>query len=149
MTQNQNIGKVKQYGIEAEGIISITKDLEGGLNYTYLDRNNETPPSRGPSALYKMTNVPEHKFFSYVKYMTPFLKGLSLLGSLEYNTYRWSSDTDKAGCLALVNMKASYKIKKELTVEVGVNNLLDRYYEYTVGYPEPGRMYFANIRYSF
>lgn len=147
MTQNQNVGKVKQYGIEAEGIISITKDLEAGLNYTYLDRNNETPSSWGPSA--KMTDVPEHKFFSYAKYMTPFLKGLTLLGSLEYNTYRWNSDTDKVGCFALVNMKASYKIKKALTIEAGVNNLLDRYYEYTVGYPEPGRMFFASMRYSF
>lgn len=149
MTQNQNLGRVKQYGIEAEGIISITKDLEGGLNYTYLDRNNATPSSRGPSAFTKMTDVPEHKFFSYAKYMTPFLDGLSLFGSLEYNTYRWSSDNDKAGCFALVNLKASYNIKKGLTVEAGVNNLFDRYYEYTVGYPEPGRILFANMRYSF
>ena len=149
ITQNQNIGKVKQYGIEAEGIISITKDLEGGLNYTYLDRNNKTPFSDGPSALYKMTDVPEHKFFSYVKYMTPFLKGLSLLGSLEYNSHRWSSDTDEAGSFALVNMKASYKIKKGLTIEAGVNNMLDRYYEYSTGYPEPGRTWFTNMTYKF
>lgn len=96
-----------------------------------------------------MTDVPEHKFFSYAKYMTPFLDGLSLFGSLEYNTYRWSSDNDKAGCFALVNLKASYNIKKGLIVEAGINNLFDRYYEYTVGYPEPGRILFANMRYSF
>jgi iron complex outermembrane receptor protein len=150
-SQNQNVGRITQYGIEVGGVVSVTENLEGGLSYTYIDRNNKTHHSRGDSATYKMTNVPEHKFFSYVKYMTP-LKGLSLLGDFEYNSNRWnseSSDTEQVGTFALVNMKASYEIKKDLSVEAGIKNLFDREYEYTLGYPEPGRTYFLGMHYKF
>jgi iron complex outermembrane receptor protein len=55
----------------------------------------------------------------------------------------------ESGVLALMNFKASYKVKEWLTVEAGINNLLDRNYQYTDGYPEAGRNYFANLRYTF
>ncbi|HVN98135.1 MAG TPA: TonB-dependent receptor, partial [Syntrophorhabdaceae bacterium] len=150
ITQNQNIGEVQQYGIEIEGVVSVTKDIEGGLNYTYLDRNNETPINQYSPTYIRLTSVPVHKIFSYVKYTTP-LKGLSTLVSVEYlsDTGTTSDGIYNTGAFALVNMKASYIIREGLMVEAGVNNAFDRYYEYAVGYPEPGRTYFAGVRYSF
>lgn len=150
ISQNQNIGKVKQYGIELEGIISITDNLEWGGNYTYLNRNNETDTDISNPKYIRLTDVPAHKIFSYAKYMTP-LKGLSVLGSVEYASSRISSDDGiyNSGAFAVVNMKASYRIREGLTVEAGVNNALDRYYKYTAGYPEPGRTWFANMTYKF
>jgi iron complex outermembrane receptor protein len=84
--------------------------------------------------------------------MTP-LKGLSLLGSVEYESGRTTS-TDgiwESRPFALVNFKATYKLRliKGVTIEGRVDNVLDRYYEYTPGYPGPGRTYFANMRYEF
>lgn len=150
MSQNQNIGKIEQYGVEIGGVVSVTKDLEGGLSYTYLDRNNKTPFSDGPSALYKMCDVPEHKFFMYAKYATP-IKNLALLGDAEYNSMRWNSTdgSTEAKGFWVANAKAMYEIIAGLKIEAGVNNVLDKNYELSDGYPEPGRTYFMNMRYSF
>ena len=39
--------------------------------------------------------------------------------------------------------------QRELSVQAGVKNLLDRNYFYTAGYPEIGRNWFLNFRYRF
>ncbi|OPY72647.1 MAG: Colicin I receptor precursor [Syntrophorhabdus sp. PtaU1.Bin058] len=150
LTQNQNIGKVKQYGIELEGIVSIMDNLEGGANYTFINKSNETDMDVNNPKYLRITDVPVHKIFSYVKYTTPW-KGLSVLGSVDYASGRTSSSDGmySTGAFARVNMKASYKIKEGLTFEAGVNNLLDRNYEYSSGYPEPGRIWFTNVSYRF
>jgi iron complex outermembrane receptor protein len=149
LTQNQNVGKVKQFGVELGGTVSVTDSLEWGGNYTYLNRRNETGTQYSTTYV-RLTDVPAHKIFTYAKYMTP-LKGLSVLGSVEYASSR-TSTTDgmyDTGAYALVNFKASYAVWKGLTVEAGINNALDRYYMYTDGYPEAGRTYFANMKYTF
>jgi iron complex outermembrane receptor protein len=149
-SQNQNIGKVKQFGIELEGIVSITNNLEWGGNYTYLNRSNETSLEDSSMKYIRLTDVPVHKIFSYVKYITP-LKGLSLLGSVEYASSRTSSDDGiyDTGAYAVMNVKASYKVREGLTVEGGIKNALDRYYMYSAGYPEAGRIWFTNVSYKF
>ena len=149
--QNQNIQEVKQYGAELQGIVSILKELEGGANYMYLDRQNAS--SNATVAAYKLTDVPRNKLFTYLKYQTP-VKGLSLLGSLEYNSQRYSSTTPSpygyiAGSFAVVNFNAAYVITPHWAVRAGINNVLDRNYQYVVGYPNPGRMYWANLTYTF
>ncbi|OPX95292.1 MAG: FhuE receptor precursor [Syntrophorhabdus sp. PtaB.Bin006] len=141
--QQQNIGKVEQYGMELEALISVTKDLEGGFNYTYLYRDNRSSSD-------KLTSVPENKFFMYAKYETP-IKNLSLLGDIEYDSMRWcSSDgSTRAKGFVVANAKAMYEIIKGLKVEAGVSNVFDKDYELSDGYPEAGRNYFMNLRYSF
>lgn len=152
-TQNQNIQNVKQYGVELQAIASITKDLEAGVNYMYLDRQNES--SNAAIAAFRLTDVPKNKVFAYAKYnATPLLQGLSFLGSLEYNSLRYSSSTPSpygytTNAFTLVNLNGAYIITKGLTVRTGVSNLFDTNYEYMVGYPQPGRTYFANLTYSF
>ena len=151
-TQNQNISKVKQYGIETGVTYSFFDFLETGFNYTYLDRRNKARDLTVGG--YKLTSVPVHKFFSYARYATP-LKGLSVQGSLEYNTKRYSTTDGASASIArafsVVNTKAMYKMNKVdgLTVEAGINNLFDRNYELVAGYPEPGRTYFMGMRYNF
>lgn len=148
VTQPQNIGKVKQYGLEASATASITNALEVGANYTYIDWRNE---SDDPTiAGYKLTNIPEHKVFTYIKYATP-LRGLSFLGSMEYNSRRYNNTTgaDIAKSFTVVNAKGIYQITKGLILEAGVKNALDKYYEYVAGYPEPGRVLYGAITCRF
>ncbi len=146
--QYQNIGKVRQYGAEVQATVAITNNFEYGMSYTYLDWRNEA----GDATIkgYKLTDVPNHKFFTYVQYATP-LKGLSLLASMECNSRRYGSTdgTTEGDAFELVNAKAAYTIKQGVTVEAGINNLFDRKYELSDGYPEPGRTLFANLRYKF
>ncbi|MEF3169411.1 MAG: TonB-dependent receptor [Deltaproteobacteria bacterium] len=142
VNQNQNIGKVRHYGLETDVSAEVMKGLESGLNYTYIYRDNRTNED-------KLINVPKHKFFAYLKYKP--LKKLTLHGNLEYNSKRYSSSAGNrvAGAFTLVNTKIAYEIIKELNIEMGVNNVFDKNYALDEGYPEPGRNYFANLTYRW
>lgn len=142
VSQNQNIGHVQRYGYELETVASITESLEAGLTYTFMYNKNRSNDL-------VITDLPKHKFFAYGKFSP--IKPLSLFASLEYDTRRYSSSdgVDEAGEYVVLNTKASYEPLKDVMVEVGVNNLLDRDYELTEGYPEAGRTYFVQARYTF
>ncbi len=146
VSQNQNVGRVQQYGLEIQGDVSITQSLDWGINYTYLNRENMSEYG----TYIRLVEVPAHKVFTYAKYRTP-LKGLSLLGSFEYTSSRTTKDTGayESGCAAIANFKVMYEIVKDLVAEGGINNLLDRNYQYSNGYPEPGRTFFAGMRWRF
>ncbi|MEN6440105.1 MAG: TonB-dependent receptor [Syntrophobacter sp.] len=143
INQNQNIGDIHQYGIELGASGYLLSCLKGGVNYTYIQYENR-------SSTDNITNIPHNKVFAYLQYFTP-LKGLSLLGSVEYNGDRYSS-TDGirvAQEYALVNTKAIYEVYKGFSLEAGINNITDENYEIDEGYPLEGRTYFVNLRYKF
>ncbi|NLK66309.1 MAG: TonB-dependent receptor, partial [Campylobacteraceae bacterium] len=47
------------------------------------------------------------------------------------------------------NLKVSYEPKDGLKFDIGVNNIFDKYYEFSEGYGEDGRTFFLNARYDF
>lgn len=140
--QNQNIGDVNQYGFEIDLSAPLTTTLDAGINYTYIYDDNRTNSD-------KITNVPEHKFFAYVKY-TP-VKFLSFLIDMETDSKRYSSSDGVrvAGDYTVVNAKATYEILKGLQIEGGVMNLMDEDYAFDEGYPQAGRTFFTNLTYRF
>lgn len=140
--QLQNIGKVSSKGIELGLTAAVTNTLELGGNYTYLDRQNKSDAKF-------LTDAPAHKLFTYAKWAaTP---SMNVIGSAEYNSKRYSTDTGTriAPGFSIVNAKLSYTLQKGVTLEAGVNNLLDRNYAYSEGYYEEGRNFFANMNYRF
>lgn len=140
--QMQNIGKVSSKGIELGLTAAVSNTLELGGNYTYLDRKNKTDSKF-------LTDAPAHKLFTYAKWSaTP---SMNVIGSAEYNSKRYSNDTGTriANGFSMVNAKLSYTLQKDVTLEAGVNNLLDRNYAYSEGYYEEGRNFFANMNYRF
>lgn len=141
--QNQNVGQVNQYGLELGLSGKILECLKGGFNYTFIQYQNLNTTD-------KLLNLPNHKLFAYLQYFTP-LKGLSLLGSFEYNGDRYSS-TDGlrvADQYILVGTKAIYEFLNGFSVEGGINNLFDENYAVDEGYPLAGRNFFVNLRYTF
>jgi iron complex outermembrane recepter protein len=140
--QNQNIGHVEQHGFEIDLSGPVVETLDAGINYTYLNNFNRSNPD-------KLTNIPEHKFFTYVKY-TPY-KPLSFLADMEIDSKRYSSSNGVriAKGFTVVNAKATYDIIKDLQIEAGIRNVLDKNYFLDEGYPMPGRTYFSNLTYRF
>lgn len=140
--QNQNVGKVEQYGLELELSGDLTETLEAGINYTLMERNNRSNSD-------KLTNTPNHKLFTYVRYHP--LAWLSLQADMNYygNSYSSSDGVRIAGEFAVVNTKAVFEPLPGLTVEAGINNLFDTDYAYDEGYPEAGINYFGNVAYRF
>ncbi|MFC2584104.1 MAG: hypothetical protein ACFNVX_07785, partial [Lachnoanaerobaculum saburreum] len=55
----------------------------------------------------------------------------------------------KTAGFGATNVKFIYKPTESLSVEAGISNLFDKNYEYAEGYPEEGRVFFANLRYKF
>jgi iron complex outermembrane receptor protein len=120
--QNQNIGDINQYGLELSISGQILASLTGGANYAYIQYDNKSTTD-------KLLNIPHNKVFAYLQYRTP-LDGVSVLGSIDYNSDRFSS-TDGirvAGEYTLLNAKAIYAIYRGVSVEGGVNNLTDENY---------------------
>lgn len=141
-SQNRNFGKVDRYGYELEALAPIGDKVETGCNYTYIYNDNR-------SNSLKITDIPEHKLYVYGK-VSP-VESIIILASAEYDSKRYSTTDGKyvAGEYVVVNTKVSYEAIKDLTLEAGINNLLDNNYALTEGYPEPGRTYFFQGRYRF
>jgi iron complex outermembrane receptor protein len=143
VNQNQNIGNIYQYGAEFGISGQLLTSLKGGINYTYLQYKNNSGSDQ-------LLNIPNNKVFTYLQYFLP-VNGLSLLGSLEYNSDRYSS-TDAvrvAEAYTLVNAKAIYEMPHGFTIEGGVNNLTDADYALDEGYPLAGRSFFVNVSYKY
>ncbi|MEQ1600709.1 MAG: TonB-dependent receptor [Methylophilaceae bacterium] len=142
-TQMQNIGNVTTKGLEFGVTANPLDTLEIGVNYTWLDRVNETNPT------IRLTDVPRHKLFSYAKWQV--YGPLTVLGSVEVNSWRCSASdaTRVAGGFGLANLKAMYKVNDAWSGEFGVNNLLDKNYATSEGYPLEGRNFFINGTWKF
>ena len=141
--QSQNIGRVNQYGMELGLSGKVLESLNAGFNYTLVQYQNQSTTD-------KLTNLPNHKIFAFLQYFTP-LTGLSVLGSAEFNEDRYSS-TDGvrvASKYLLFNTKAIYEFYKGISIEGGINNLLDENYAVDEGYPMAGRTFFVNLRYAY
>ncbi len=138
----QNCGTSEYVGGEIGAEYPIMKNLKAGANYTYIERHNLSNPT------VRFTNVPNHKLFGYLQYQLS--KKFFMQVNSEYNSKRFSTTYGTTtGEFALLNTKASVKVWKYFSVEAGINNVLDKNYATTEGYPEPGRNYFANLVYRY
>ncbi len=140
--QLQNVGESRHLGTELGLDYKPVEAFQLGVNYTYLDRKNISQPN------IKLIDTPRHSFFAYAD-IRP-LKWLSIIPSAEYGSSRWSTSFGaESGGYATFNLKASVRLPQNLTLSFGVNNLADRNYTLTEGYPEPGRTLFANLQWEF
>lgn len=111
-----------------------------GVNYTYIKRNNLTNPSL------HYIDVPRGKIFGYVQYR--FKELVSVQANTEHDSKRYSTTYGAVSeFLTLLNASATVHVWKWFSLEGGVNNIADRNYSLTEGYPEPGRNYFVNLLY--
>lgn len=139
-SQMQNTGKAEFMGVELCANYDISKNLVLSTNYTYIERHNLT----NPSILF--TDVPYTKIFSYIHYKP--IKQISLMASSEYNSVRYSTSYGtKAPEFIIFNSVVSGQIYKFLSIEVGVNNIFDKNYMVSEGYPEEGRNFFVTLRF--
>ena len=142
LNQNQNVGDLDQYGLEIGLSGQFLSCLNGGINYSYFE--NEIQDSEE-----EVTDAPAHKIHAYLQYFP--IKPLGIMVDAEYESERLSSSdaVRVAEEFFVTNAKVSYEVFAGFTAEAGVSNIFDEDYEYSEGYPEPGRSYFSNVRYEF
>lgn len=150
--QFQNVGTMTQRGVELEGTYALNEKLSFDGSYTHLEMKNS-------DTSIKITDVPADKLIVSNTF-TP-IDALSWINSFEYDSSRYASVGSagtapntyniyyKTGDVGVWNTKVTYHATKALSFDAGINNLLDRNYYLTYGYPEAGREYYANMRYKF
>lgn len=139
--QMQNVGEVHTSGFELGLRSPVNGWLDLGGNFTYIDMKNVSNPNT------KLTDVPREKLTVYAL-IRPFGQ-LEIIPFIESESSRWASNTLKVGDHTTINLKAAYRPLKSLTLEAGVTNLTDENYSLADGFPNPGRMWFANTSYQF
>lgn len=140
--QLQNVGESRHLGTELGFDWKPCDALQITANYAYLDRQNRSQPN------VRLIDTPRHSFLTYAD-IRP-VKWLSIIPSLEYNGSRYSTSYgSEATAWATTHLKLSFHLPQDVTLSAGVNNLLDRNYALTEGYPEAGRVFFVNMKVAF
>lgn len=143
--QLRNLGEARYQGGEASLRTSFTPALQWNANYTYLSRRNRSNPAQ------LMLDTPRHKVYSSLTYRLH--ARVNLLADARYEGGRFyqndAGSFGRASRFASFGIGGSARLYKQVELQVGIDNLLDRNYFYVEGYPEAGRTAYVNLRYRF
>lgn len=139
--QMQNVGKARVKGIELGLKTPLGTQWEVGGNATFMDVKNVSHPT------VKLTGIPQTKLTLHARWRP--VAAVDLIAFAEHDGGRWASNTVKLSGFTTLNLKAAWRPMKDLSAELGVNNVTDEHYELDYGFPAAGRMAFANLTYQF
>lgn len=144
--QAQNVGHARHQGLELAYNQELGRSVQTGLAYTYLDRDNLSNKNE------RLTDTPKHRIYAHLSYQP--LAMLNWQNSLEAEQGRQVSYASPAkykeeARFVLLNTQLSWQVQKNLSLDAGINNLTDKNYELSDGFPMPGRVFFASTQMSF
>ena len=139
--QMQNVGEVRYRGIELGLTSPIGEQFELGGNVTWMDSENTSNKD------IRMTDVPDVKVVMHGLWRP--IPQVDLIALGQYNSSRWSSETDKVAGFTTMDLTAAWRPVAGVTAKVGVNNVTDKNYQLSEDFPQAGRTWFANIGYEF
>ena len=148
VTQSQNVGDGRYYGVELSSDYSLSKSLLIGGNVTWMRRDITNPSNPA----YELTGVPDVKGIAYLTYRLA--RGFSITPNIEFASSRWTVNTAgtlyyKTGAFGLVNMQAEYDLNSKTSFAVTARNIFDENYQLVDGFPEAGRSFVANVKAKF
>jgi iron complex outermembrane receptor protein len=151
VSQFQNIGSSENRGIDVGADWAVTSQAKVGLSYGYIQQETLTTLAKNTEPV-KSLDTPRQTGSLHAD-LRP-LPWLSVVPEFQYASWRYSfSDgkgtTRRIGGFTVANLKVAIHLPHEVTLGVGVQNLFDKNYQLQEGYPEAGRMWFANVRYNF
>ena len=98
----------------------------------------------------KFVDVPKYKIVGFTTISVPEIKTQLHVNTETYGKrYLNSQGTQEAPDFTLVNAKLNVKLYKGLDFNFGVNNLLDRDYYWSYGFPQAGRNFLTGVSYNF
>jgi len=146
VTQSRNVGSAEYYGVEASLSARLGEGLSLGANYTYTHRSFDDPANAG----FRPLGVPTHKAFAWADW-APVAK-LHIIPSVDIASDRWTVNTAgtryyRTGSTVQASLRADFEVIDGVVLGVGGRNLLDDHYVLADGFPEPGRSFFASVRF--
>jgi outer membrane receptor protein involved in Fe transport len=148
-----NYGKIFIWGAEATAQIFPAKDLSFGVGYTYTNATDESPNT--PTS--RVDYAPSSKVDLNAKYLIPVLK-VQTDFTATYVGRMWdelpsasqpTTPSVRTGDYFIVGARISKVFYNHFEAYFVVQNLFDKNYEEQVGFPAPGRMLFAGVKYSY
>jgi len=141
LNQSQNTGTAQNYGMEFSAEFSPARFVSLAANYAYVSFISLYDPDT------YFTHVPEHEVNVSVQ-VEP-TESFDISGHFRYMSERYSTSYGTiAGAFSTIDLQASYTFRKLITLEAGIENLLDRDYALTEGFPAPGRTWFASLNFQ-
>ena len=146
--QAQNVGRTRNIGME----LSLAQQLSAqwGVNagYTYLNRRNTSDSS------ITLTHTPRHRLLAGVQWRPLAQWEFNAEVETEKGRYVPLSGSGQLQTLKLpgygiANLRARYKPRSDITVDFGVANIGDKWYQFDDGLPMPGRSWYVNLGYHF
>lgn len=146
--QAQNVGRTRNIGME----LSLAQQLSAqwGVNagYTYLNRRNTSDSS------ITLTHTPRHRLLAGVQWRPLAQWEFNAEVETEKGRYVPLSGSGQLQTLKLpgygiANLRARYKPRSDITVDFGVANIGDKWYQFDDGLPMPGRSWYVNLGYRF
>jgi iron complex outermembrane receptor protein len=140
-----NVGKELNQGVELSFRTTPIRRFSLTGNYTYLMRKIYDMQTVFP------TGTPKHRTVWTAEYQLP--RGIQILAAARYEAGAFTLDRYNgkvpASNYATVDLGGVFPIKYGLKFQIGAKNLFDRYYYYQEGYPEAGRSWYLNMKYTF
>lgn len=143
--QIRNLGRARHLGAELSLRLNLGNRIHSSTTYTFLSRKFKSAPD------IILVDAPKHSFFQAVTYSPA--PSVMVLGTLTAEAGRYyQNDAGRYGRapgFAALGLGLALKPARRWEVQGGVNNLTDRNYFYSEGYPEPGRTGYVRVRFRF
>ncbi|MBV7536842.1 TonB-dependent receptor [Duganella sp. sic0402] len=129
---SENIGSTRREGADAQLNIRTSSGASAWVSYSWQRSRITRPDPAAPATLGKQIDHLPGRLYSagYEMQLTPALK-LSAWANGQGDYYLTTANTgSKYGAYTLLNASASYRVSRNLTLDVQLKNLANRYYEY-------------------
>ncbi len=141
-SQLQNVGDVVSKGIELDYSAVPFDSLSINANATFQSVTNENPNV-------KIMDMPNAMANLSVRYSpTKWFRWTNSIRA-ESGRYSQSDGSARTDSYAVVNTGIGFSVGKNTTIETGIDNLFDKNYALTYGYPEEGRKLWANLKLKY
>lgn len=144
--QMQNFDEEEHKGIELTLDSLWNESFRSTASYTYIDAQIEDSKTVG--AKYT-TYTPKHSAYASVTYSPIHFIDITPIIRYESERYLTVNGSDKSSSFTLADIRIAYRPVKTVEIAAGVKNIFDKNYYYGYGYPQEGRSYYANARYTF
>lgn len=146
--QVQNVGRARHAGLELSLEQALARGWTLGTAYTYLARRNLS------DANVQLTDTPRHRLLASLGWAPHADWAIQATVEAEQGrkvAFAGSGKTiyRELGGFGTVGLKAVWKPGKDMSIDFGVHNLGDKWYELSDGFPMPGRTWFVHGTYRF
>ncbi|MFQ6371667.1 TonB-dependent receptor plug domain-containing protein [Shewanella sp. YIC-542] len=139
--QNRNSGRVDYHGVDVGLKGDVSDMLQLGLSYSYTHANVKR------QEIGEITGLPKQMANIWLTLSPWDTLKLTLAQEMRASSYSNSDGSQLAAGFAVTRLQADYQLLEQLNLNLAVNNLFDRQYQYAEGFLEQGRNFWLGIEY--